>query len=414
MKQIKEENSNNPNSLQTFLFEGKKVRVIKDEKGQILFVATDVCSILEYKNLSDVLGRLNADGVVSNYPIPDNLGRPQPTNMLTEAGLESLILGSRKAVAKEFGAWVSTHIIAILRNIFIQNAEFQLFAFENLLIRILIDKQGRLWFVATDICKALDYTKSTSSVVQQHCNAEGCTKMVHPLTKNEQEVILINEGNLYRLVIKSTKKEAQNFERWVFDEILPTLRKTGKYQMPAKIKEEEEAEDLAAAVLQEQDTYRAVQAYMERAFGAMLRDAIKNEVLPFLQKMEEKMAIMEKKQAQIDLDIAILKKAIPLLNPAAPLLQPSYVYLAYQHFSGLHKIGKADEPLTRIFQLEAGGGEITLITTIRFSSPALALMWENTLHQTFADYHVEREWFQLTEYHVKAIQNLAKSLDGLF
>jgi len=104
MLQSTEDNSNNPNSLRTFLFRGRQVRIIKDEKGQILFVATDVCSILEYTNLSQTLKRLDADGLISNYPIPDNLGRPQPTNMLTEAGLESLILGSRKAVAKEFGA----------------------------------------------------------------------------------------------------------------------------------------------------------------------------------------------------------------------------------------------------------------------------------------------------------------------
>jgi prophage antirepressor-like protein len=96
------ENGKLAKGLQNFQFEGKEVRVVIEENNVLLFVAVDVCNILGYTNLSQTLKRLG-DGVISNYPIPDKKGRNQPTNMLTEQGLDSLISGSKKAEASRFG-----------------------------------------------------------------------------------------------------------------------------------------------------------------------------------------------------------------------------------------------------------------------------------------------------------------------
>jgi prophage antirepressor-like protein len=97
-------------------------------------------------------------------------------------------------------------------------------------VRIITNEDGHIYFVAKDVCEVLGYTKSTSAVIDTHCKSEGCTKMVLPTNQGDQEQIIINEGNLYRLVLKSRKNEASVFESWVCDEVLPSIRKTGKYE----------------------------------------------------------------------------------------------------------------------------------------------------------------------------------------
>lgn len=105
----------------------------------------------------------------------------------------------------------------------------QLFKFNTQDIRTLKDDKGVLWFVAKDVCNILGYKKSATAVVNQHCRKKGCTEMVLPSAGGKQRTLLINEGNLYRLVTKSEMPDADTFEEWVFDEVLPTLRKTGRY-----------------------------------------------------------------------------------------------------------------------------------------------------------------------------------------
>lgn len=107
------------------------------------------------------------------------------------------------------------------------------FDFNGFGVRVITNEQDQVFFVAKDVCDVLGYQKSTTSVVDAHCKIEGCTKMVLPSNGGNQEQILINEGNLYRLVLKSKKKEAEKFESWVCDEVLPTIRKTGRYETKA-------------------------------------------------------------------------------------------------------------------------------------------------------------------------------------
>ncbi|MCX2962460.1 BRO family protein, partial [Rodentibacter caecimuris] len=77
------------------------------------------------------------------------------------------------------------------------------------------------------------YTNSRKAL-QDHCKPKGVTKRYTPTQSGNQEMIFINEPNLYRLIIKSRKPEAEPFEAWVFEEVLPQIRKTGKYQLEAK------------------------------------------------------------------------------------------------------------------------------------------------------------------------------------
>jgi prophage antirepressor-like protein/phage anti-repressor protein len=108
-----------------------------------------------------------------------------------------------------------------------------LFRFDEHPIRIVVDEQGRNWWCAKDVCAVLGY-KNESQTVADHCRAEGVSKR-YPLKTagGIQYPNFINEANLYRLVAKSQKPEAERFERWVFEEVLPALARTGRYERAA-------------------------------------------------------------------------------------------------------------------------------------------------------------------------------------
>lgn len=92
---------------------------------------------------------------------------------------------------------------------------------------------GEPWFCAADVCEALGYANARDAIAK-HCRAGGVAKRDTPTSSGVQPLTFINEGNLYRLCIKSHKPEAQKFEAWVCDEVLPAIRKTGRYVAPTE------------------------------------------------------------------------------------------------------------------------------------------------------------------------------------
>ncbi|MDE3738605.1 BRO family protein [Pseudomonas resinovorans] len=105
-----------------------------------------------------------------------------------------------------------------------------LFEFEALPVRVMTEENGEHWFCAKDVCEVLGYN-NTSQTVEDHCREAGVSKRYTSSGGQRRELAFINEGNLYRLIIKSRKEEAKHFESWVCDEVLPALRKTGSYQV---------------------------------------------------------------------------------------------------------------------------------------------------------------------------------------
>lgn len=86
-------------------------------------------------------------------------------------------------------------------------------------------------FVATDIAKALGYSKSRNAI-KQHCRYALKQGIPHPQSKTKQlQVLVIPESDVYRLIMSSTLPSAQKFERWVMEEVLPSIRKKGYYGM---------------------------------------------------------------------------------------------------------------------------------------------------------------------------------------
>jgi prophage antirepressor-like protein len=100
------------------------------------------------------------------------------------------------------------------------------FNFENHAVRtVVIDETP--WWVGRDVCEALGY-KTPQRAIHAHC--KGVPKR-YPLETagGTQEVRIIAEGDVFRLIVNSRLPEAQRFEKWLFEEVLPQIRKTGGY-----------------------------------------------------------------------------------------------------------------------------------------------------------------------------------------
>lgn len=92
-------------------------------------------------------------------------------------------------------------------------------------VRILYE-DGKPLFCGADACKALGY-KNQHDALTRHC--KGVVKR-YPLTNGgKQQMNFLPEGDLYRLITHSKLPSAEKFERWVFDEVLPAIRKNGMY-----------------------------------------------------------------------------------------------------------------------------------------------------------------------------------------
>lgn len=92
-------------------------------------------------------------------------------------------------------------------------------------------KDGEVKFVASDVAKLLGY-KKPQNAINQHCKYALKQGIPHPQSKSKTlKVSVIPESDVYRLIIKSTLPKAQEFERWVMEDLLPNLRKKGFYSM---------------------------------------------------------------------------------------------------------------------------------------------------------------------------------------
>lgn len=85
---------------------------------------------------------------------------------------------------------------------------------------------GKTYFVANDVAKALGYSECAKAI-RTHC--KGVSEMDIPSNGGIQTMKVIPEGDIYRLVIRSKLPSAEKFEKWVFDEVLPSIRQNGGY-----------------------------------------------------------------------------------------------------------------------------------------------------------------------------------------
>jgi prophage antirepressor-like protein len=96
-------------------------------------------------------------------------------------------------------------------------------------IRTMRNENGKILFCGTDIAKALGYT-NPQKAVRDHCRLSTEQNVQHPQSKNKTITMkFIPEGDVYRLVTHSKLPRAEVFESWIFDEVLPTISRTGGY-----------------------------------------------------------------------------------------------------------------------------------------------------------------------------------------
>lgn len=95
-------------------------------------------------------------------------------------------------------------------------------------IRTLETEDGKVLFCGADVAKALGYAKPQNAI-QAHCR--GALKQGILTNGGKQEMLFIPEGDVYRLIAHSKLPKAVEFESWVFDEVLPMIRKTGAYAL---------------------------------------------------------------------------------------------------------------------------------------------------------------------------------------
>lgn len=123
------------------------------------------------------------------------------------------------------------------------------FTFHNEYNVRIIDLNGELWFVASDVASALDYRMASDMTRFLDDDEKGTHNMstlggsqemntthnVRSIQRGNPNVVIINESGLYSAILKSRKPEAKKFKKWVTSEVLPSIRKTGKYEAPKPI-----------------------------------------------------------------------------------------------------------------------------------------------------------------------------------
>ena len=93
-------------------------------------------------------------------------------------------------------------------------------------------KDGELWFVAKDVCDALEILNPSDALKRLDYDERARFNL-----GRQGETNMVNEYGLYNLILGSRKPEAKTFKRWITHEVIPSIRKHGGYLTPAKLEE---------------------------------------------------------------------------------------------------------------------------------------------------------------------------------
>ena len=115
-------------------------------------------------------------------------------------------------------------------------ANIQVFEYQDNKVRT-VDVNGEAWFVLKDVCDVLHMDTSKLKQVADRLDDDEKGRYSVPTPGGEQATWIINESGLYHVILRSDKPEAAPFRRWVTNDVLPAIRKTGSYMMPKMTKE---------------------------------------------------------------------------------------------------------------------------------------------------------------------------------
>jgi prophage antirepressor-like protein len=154
-----------------------------------------------------------------------------------------------------------------------ENNKLRIFENEEFGFIRTITKEDKVLFCASDVAKALGYS-NPSKAIGDHCRYLTKCYVPHPQSPDKEiEMTFIPEGDVYRLIVRSKLPSAQKFESWVFDEVLPDIRKHGMYLTDplAAMLEDDADEDKFLEVAQkyvaEKKRRKALEKEVERLEG---------------------------------------------------------------------------------------------------------------------------------------------------
>lgn len=101
------------------------------------------------------------------------------------------------------------------------------------LVRVVIGPDGQPWFAGVDVCRVLGISKHHQALARLKSNERGTCSIGTP--GGPQELIIIPEPACYRLISRSNKPEAERIQDWIYHEVLPSIRRTGGYQIPGQL-----------------------------------------------------------------------------------------------------------------------------------------------------------------------------------
>lgn len=136
---------------------------------------------------------------------------------------------------------------------------------------LLID--GKEYFPATESATMLGYT-NPQKAIRDHCKPEGVTNRSVLTQGGPQTMNFITEGNLYRLISRSKLPSAEKFESWVFDEVLPSIRKNGMYAKDELLDNPDLMLEIITKLKKERERNKALEANVTQ------RDQIIGELKP--------------------------------------------------------------------------------------------------------------------------------------
>lgn len=130
-------------------------------------------------------------------------------------------------------------------------------------IRTMTNEKGETFFVGKDVAKALGYAKPQNALAT-HVDEEDKSTAPIQGTAYETRAVIINESGLYALVLSSKLEQARVFKRWVTSEVLPTIRRTGRYELlPQEVKLLASQADYCQQVLRSVSCYTMTQVAKE-------------------------------------------------------------------------------------------------------------------------------------------------------
>lgn len=112
---------------------------------------------------------------------------------------------------------------------------FQVFQYESAQMRTVEGADGEIYLVGKDVCQILELEDVSQAIARLDDDQKGLAAV--ETAGGTQQMLIVSESGLYDLVFTSRKAEARRFRKWVTSEVLPAIRKTGRYTAKLPIKE---------------------------------------------------------------------------------------------------------------------------------------------------------------------------------